>query len=579
MNIKFAKTFTTNFPSIARNTFQSTNYQTNRKGSVFGLHSNNLKNKSTKLINRPLSPSSMSISQVPTDDTLFAMNEVNIIDKKIHKRQTNRQQVWKIKADNNIYGINATKNYQDIQDVKKKVRETGGWDAFDLRGEIEKKKYFPIENVDVMFQTQNIMKNMEIKKENEKKSYKNYSNNNRIDLYTFTKQNRDICLKNILIDLLQSERDKISNKENAVSTALVSAKEELRKDMDDFTSFMETQKVTFRNTELALSKMVRDNKIRNERKKQLTQEVKNTQDEIEKTMRTILQYKTYADFIHLVLGSENEVSNVNLSNIDLFNKDRDLEKNISQIKFEFYFLDNDEKFEPPILKNPETMNYLFNQLEANILKFLDTKGDLENESYKEFIENQKIIHDLEEKEKIHLKELQELTEEYRKKNQMINDGGKSIQEQLLINSKFIKELYETICEPRSLSLGQGNKGKQINEIIKEILDVLNGKESMLNTLIEEMESLQKMKDESALLFKKLVDKRKNENKIEKYKEGKEKLRKLEEEKNLKYQQRMYRYKIKGPITFPPPNVLKNKKQKKEEQKKNKINENDMLYYH
>lgn len=579
MNVKFAKTFTTNFPSIARNTFQSTNYQTNRKGSVFGLHSNNLKNKSTKLINRPLSPSSMSISQVPTDDTLFAMNEVNIIDKKIHKRQTNRQQVWKIKADNNIYGINATKNYQDIQDVKKKVRKTGGWDAFDLRGEIEKKKYFPIENVDVMFQTQNIMKNMEIKKENEKKSYKNYSNNNRIDLYTFTKQNRDICLKNILIDLLQSERDKISNKENAVSTALVSAKEELRKDMDDFTSFMETQKVTFRNTELALSKMVRDNKIRNERKKQLTQEVKNTQDEIEKTMRTILQYKTYADFIHLVLGSENEVSNVNLSNIDLFNKDRDLEKNISQIKFEFYFLDNDDKFEPPILKNPETMNYLFNQLEANILKFLDAKGDLENESYKEFIENQKIIHDLEEKEKIHLKELQELTEEYRKKNQMINDGGKSIQEQLLINSKFIKELYETICEPRSLSLGQGNKGKQINEIIKEILDVLKGKESMLNTLIEEMESLQKMKDESALLFKKLVDKQKNENKIEKYKEGKEKLRKLEEEKNLKYQQRMYRYKIKGPITFPPPNVLKNKKQKKEEQKKNKINENDMLYYH
>lgn len=446
-------------------------------------------------------------------------------------------------------------------------------------GEIEKKKYFPIENVDVMFQTQNIMKNMEIKKENEKKSYKNYSNNNRIDLYTFTKQNRDICLKNILIDLLQSERDKISNKENAVSTALVSAKEELRKDMDDFTSFMETQKVTFRNTELALSKMVRDNKIRNERKKQLTQEVKNTQDEIEKTMRTILQYKTYADFIHLVLGSENEVSNVNLSNIDLFNKDRDLEKNISQIKFEFYFLDNDDKFEPPILKNPETMNYLFNQLEANILKFLDAKGDLENESYKEFIENQKIIHDLEEKEKIHLKELQELTEEYRKKNQMINDGGKSIEEQLLINSKFIKELYETICEPRSLSLGQGNKGKQINEIIKEILDVLKGKESMLNTLIEEMESLQKMKDESALLFKKLVDKKKNENKIEKYKEGKEKLRKLEEEKNLKYQQRMYRYKIKGPITFPPPNVLKNKKQKKEEQKKNKINENDMLYYH
>ena len=41
---------------------------------------------------------------------------------------------------------------------------------------------------------------------------------------------------------------------------------------------------------------------------------------------------------------------------------------------------------------------------------------------------------------------------------------------------------------------------------------------------------------------------------------------------------MYRYKIKGPITYPPPNVLNNKRKKIDEQSKHKINENDMLYY-
>ena len=34
MNANFAKTFSTTFPSIARNTFQSTNYKTNRDSST-----------------------------------------------------------------------------------------------------------------------------------------------------------------------------------------------------------------------------------------------------------------------------------------------------------------------------------------------------------------------------------------------------------------------------------------------------------------------------------------------------------------------------------------------------------------
>ena len=579
MNANFAKTFSTTFPSIARNTFQSTNYKTNRDSST-GF-SPSIKHKGKKKTKRAVSPSSMSISQATTDDTIFAMNEINIIDEKINKRKTNRQQVWKLKTHNNIYGINATKNNQDIQNIKKKVKLTGGWETFDLRGEIEKKKYFPVENVDTMLECQKIIKEVNEKENKEKKSYKQYSNDNKIDLYTFTRQNRDICLKNILIQLLQSERDKIANKENAVSTALLSAKNELNKDMEEFTSFTENQKVSFRTMELTLNKMIRENKIRNERKRQLTQEVKNTQDEIEKTIRNILLYKTYADFIHSVMGTPNKVSEVNLTGVDLLNKDRDLEKNIIQVKSEFKFLEEDKVYEPEILKNPDTLNYIFTQFEANILKYINIKEEIDNENYKESLENEKTLKELERKEEANKKEYKELSTEFSKKSQMINDGGKNIQEEIAINSKFIKELYESICENRSYSLTSNGgfiKARQITEIIKEILEALNKKEEMINGLIEEMEYIQNIKDDAGALFKKLDDKKKNENKIEKYKEGKEKLQKLEEEKNLKYQQRMYRYKIKGPITYPPPNVLNNKRKKIDEQSKNKINENDMLYY-
>lgn len=75
-----------------------------------------------------------------------------------------------------------------------------------------------------------------------------------------------------------------------------------------------------------------------------------------------------------------------------------------------------------------------------------------------------------------------------------------------------------------------------------------------------------------------MEKIKLHNKAKKHQEGKEALLKLEEEKNLKYLQRMNRYKIRGPIVYPPPRVLKKKKTYFEKQKKVENNYEEMLYY-
>ena len=53
-----------------------------------------------------------------------------------------------------------------------------------------------------MLECQKIIKEVNEKENKEKKSYKQYSNDNKIDLYTFTRQNRDICLKNILLKII-----------------------------------------------------------------------------------------------------------------------------------------------------------------------------------------------------------------------------------------------------------------------------------------------------------------------------------------------------------------------------------------
>ena len=80
------------------------------------------------------------------------------------------------------------------------------------------------------------------------------------------------------------------------------------------------------------------------------------------------------------------------------------------------------------------------------------------------------------------------------------------------------------------------------------------------------------------LFKTIVDEIKLKNKIQKYKEGREAMMISEEEKNLKYLQKNYRYRVRGPIRYPPPYILERKKEKNDKEQKSQINEEEMIYY-
>ena len=586
------------FPLLSQTSFRSTNYRTfnpgkttydsssqNENSNPFNNNMNaNLtsykhKSFSTKHNNqhKPIKSEYDDLSEATTDDTLFALNEIKLVDDKIAKRNQNRQLIWKKKSNNNIYGTYATQNYKDIKAVKEKVHESGGWDAFNLKAEIERKKYFPIENVDIMFDSARIMNEMKEKQIYSQQSYSNkYSSTKAVDLYTFTKQNRDICLKNILIQLLKNERNKISSKEQAVSQALIQAKEELGNDMEAFFNYQENQKLQFKEIETALAKTVRENKLKIEEKRIISNEVRNTQNEIEKTIRSILLYKKYADFINGVMGNKSFITKMDLANIDLNSKDKDLDKTIAQIKLECGCLfepDNSNKINKE-LENPELMTNLFFQLEANIIKYLGFKEDIEIENYVEYIKNSKHLKELANKEQEHINELHKLENEMITKKGVSLEGIAFYEGQINAYSGFIKELYEEICN-KNINI----RIKQPTDMIKEIFDALHKKETVLNTLIKDMEDAQGYKEEANALFRKLVDRKKNENKIMKYKEGVEKIKLLEEEKKLKYQQRMYRYKIHGPIVYPPPNVLNNKKRGNINKNKNKVNENEMLYYH
>ena len=155
---------------------------------------------------------------------------------------------------------------------------------------------------------------------------------------------------------------------------------------------------------------------------------------------------------------------------------------------------------------------------------------------------------------------------------MIVPPNYKYQELIDTNMELIYELYSAVFEK---NITEKDKHKTIIEIIKETNDCLKLKEKNMNYLIDEM---QKIQNENEVIFKKVLDRKKNENKIEKYKEGRENLRRLQEERNLRYLQRMNRYKVRGPIVYPPPWVLNDTKKKREiEKARNKIlYENDIL---
>ena len=450
-----------NFPSIAGSTMYKTiktspetsnNSLRNINNNTINNISNPLKTYFPKTLKnfhkrRPLSPESANLSKNETDDTLFGLSEVKLIDDKIHKRKNNRRRVWEIKSNNNIYGINASKNKQEIMDIHYKTLNGDCMKNFDLKSEIDKKKYFPVEKCDNIIEAEKIMQEIYLTRENQQKAYKKFGGTNRVDMHTFTYQNREIFLKNILLNLLNSEREKINGKEEAVSTALKSAYKEFEKDKEMFQDYTILKQKQFKELELKLGEAIHTNKLLLERTKLLNQEYRSTHDEIDKTLRDIVKFKSYADFIHYAIHPNEKITNISLDWMNLKKKDKDIEMIVSKLINQFSFLLEDYNYIPEFFQDPILLGNIFFTLESNIIKLLSKKEDEEEELFKVKKELDEEIEELKEKVKIHEKELEEVKYEFQKEKMIVPPNYK-YQELIDTNMELIYELYGSLLEKK-----------------------------------------------------------------------------------------------------------------------------------
>ena len=542
-------------------------YATQIKNSL-----NNKKNrKYTSLIKRK-----SSFSSAETDDTFFANSEINNIDKKIIKR-INKGTVWKEKL-KNIYGMFASTNRKDILNIRRNIRELEiGTKDFDLKAEIDKKKYFPLERVDIIYDATDIMNKMKKSMNNDKKSYQTFFRKNQTDLNTFVLQNREICKKNFLIDLIANEREKIKRKEKEIKKDLSDAKKIFLKDEEAFDNFIQEKKQQFRKAELNLDINIRNNKILMEKIRKCSMEVHETESEIVRNIKGIILYKNYADFIHKLLGKKNIVADLSNVKNNLQSKDKDLvsiAKNVIKI-FNFLLISKEIPVKTEEINNPDLLTALFFSLEGDIIHQIKERDDILKEKFNDKILYEKQIANLKEKIESDQKKLDILKNELDiSKNIYMTDY---YQEQINEANNFIFEISQELVNIQS---SQNNIKLTKDNVIDESLLILKRTEDKINHLHEEIESMQNNDEKgNEDLFKTIIDEVKLKNKIQKYKEGREAMMISEEEKNLKYLKKNYRYKVRGPIVYPPPYILERKKEKIDDEKENQVDEEEMLYYY
>ena len=508
-----------------------------------------------------------------TDDNYFAMSAINRIDNTIKKR-INKDIVWKEKPQN-IYDMFSSKNRIDIINIKKRVRQNLSGMNINLRKEVNKNNYFPSDNIETIKEAQEILYKIKCNIIKDKNVTKKYNQVNRIDLHTFREQNRDICLNNILINIIKSESNKLKDKENIVNNALKEANNDFEKDIHLFEKSTRNEIANFRNKELKLNETIKQNRILIDEIRKRNSELHGIKDEVKKYVKDILLFINYENFIKKIIEKEiNDTINYNNSDDIKFNNmnnDQDFDTIIKNIIRKYYTNKNKNKLILTEDITPQMMVNFFITMESNIINALE----LRNLTIKELGEDKKryaaILDDLKLKVEQNKKDLDILFKEI---NVVFNitTPKKDMKEIIEENQNYIlmlnKELSKYIKDKTII------KTDNICFDTFRLLNILQDK--VLNTM-NELDRITE-NNENSDIFEAIIEQIKIKNKREKQKEKKILQKKLFEEKNKKFQQRMFRFKVRGPITFPPPWALNKGKKKKKIVRNEKGENEEILFY-
>ena len=555
---------TSNFSSIINS---------NENEKIYLKTARNFYNKNLKKKNKPNLKYLTEFSDVQTDDTYFALSEIKRIDTNIKKR-INKNIIWKEKQEN-IYDILSSKNKSDIKNAKNRARQNMSEINFNLRKENNKNNYFPSENIETIKDANKIISKIKNSILQETKVTQKYHHFNKINLHTFRAQNRDICLNNILINIIKSELKKIKKKENTINSALKEANKDFAKDKDLLENFTQKEINNFRLKEIKLDEAIKKNKSLYDDMRKIKSELYATKDEVKKYIKDIILFIKYENFIKKILSEEDSSSNLDLLKLNYIKNDKDLDIIIKNIINEYYIRDMDNLEILTKDLKPNMITNLFMTMESNIINVMKERDLILKEIKNEQKKYEKGLEDL--KMKV-LQNQHELNIIYKELNIVNNltTPKVDLKDFTEENEKYIMILYKELS-----NYFKDKIDTKTNNLCLDTLSLLHSLEEELLTKINELNKITSINEEdkeSNDRFKEIIEKLKLENKRKKQDIKKDDAKKQFEEKIKKSQQRAIRYQKRGPITFPPPWAINKSKKKKNIKKSETVQKEELLYY-
>lgn len=489
---------------------------------------------------------------ITTDDIGFAMDQNNIIEKKILNIKKIGSKPWETSTDNDIYNPYWTRNRNIISQIKNNINSDGN--KFNLSTIKSHKKYFrqKTQNIFISYST---AKNYKFK--NELKMKYSQLNTNPAGLISNIKK---ICYNNFVLDLIKEERSKINTKEIGYQKALNYEEKILRNDIKSFDEYKSQEKEKLKKLELELLKKISENSSLFEVIKLKLHEHRVTLAEIRKYLKSIIKLKGYGVFLYKIfgfdykklekvdIGDEKVLSN-ELSEMEVL---KIIKKMLSQ-KESLFNNTYDELVE--LLKNdPLKIFTVINNKEKIILKFLNEKENINYERNLNMQSFRKEIQVYEKKYNEYLDEYLIYLNEFEKENekvQLISPNQK-----ILEFNNYLIDLYNEI---KTYLMGE-EKTKKIkkddvlifrNLVIPSIKE-LKSKEIYINKLIGEMTFYE---EHDKVIFSKYLNKRKIENKAKKIKQEKEILKIKENKRNDKILEKINQIIITGKYKYNPPNKI------------------------
>ena len=384
-------------------------------------------------------------------------------------------------------------------------------------------------------------------------------------LNEFISETKNISFNNLKMKLIANERKKVSQKEKDYENALDYEMKSLEKDIESFQLYKIGAKQRMKNDELTLIKLIQKNKELYEENRRQSHEYKYIVEEIIRYIKLIINYKTYASFVHTLLDQDSKILSVNLNEYINYKNwtEKDLNIYIKKALDELNLYLKEILFNEnalAILSDNNRLEILFKIMEDNILQVFKQKEKLEEEDKRITEENTKIYDKLmkdyennKSKYAIYLTELEEEKKKLQKYNIdpelfdyysemfiLFNDIS------IFIISDQEKQLKKNMSQSNlTTKQSEDNSEYTLRKNMNECIESLKQKQFYVQGLINEIELYQK---EDPELLKIIVNEIKINNRINRRK--KEKQKNIEKDilkrKNLvkKYRQNTLRQKFK-----------------------------------